>query len=96
MNHLVKLEAIIEEQKKRKFFLMRLFSKKVDYNKFSDEQKQITKNTTLLVGLLYGMCKVQLVEKTENGDDLNKINEEVVINQIEQSEKALLQIDLAA
>lgn len=96
MNHLIKLEAIIEEQKKRKFFLTRLFSKKVNYNKFSDEQKQITKNTILLVGLLYEMCKVQLVEKTENSSELNKINEETVINQIEQSEKALLKIDSVA
>lgn len=96
MNHLVKLEAIIEEQKKRKFFLTRLFSKKVNYNKFSDEQKQITKNTILLVGLLYEMCKVQLVEKTENSSELNKINEETVINQIEQSEEALLKIDSVA
>lgn len=96
MNHLVKLEAIIEEQKKRKFFLTRLFSKKVNYNKFSDEQKQITKNTILLVGLLYEMCKVQLVEKTENSSELNKINEETVINQIEQSEAALLKIDSVA
>lgn len=96
MNHLVKLEAIIEEQKKRKFFLTRLFSKKVNYNKFSNEQKQITKNTILLVGLLYEMCKVQLVEKTENSSELNKINEETVINQIEQSEEALLKIDSVA
>ncbi|UTC49314.1 hypothetical protein [Treponema vincentii] len=96
MNHLVKLEAIIEEQKKRKFFLTRLFSKKVNYNKFSDEQRQITKNTILLVGLLYEMCKVQLVEKTENSSELNKINEETVINQIEQSEEALLKIDSVA
>ena len=96
MNHLIRLEAIIEEQEKKKFFLMRLFSKKVDYNKFSDEQKQITKNTILLVGLLYEMCKVQLVEKTENDDELNKINEEAIIHQIEQSEEALSKIDSVA
>ncbi|QOW60717.1 hypothetical protein [Treponema pedis] len=96
MSHLVRLEAIIEEQEKKKFFLMRLFSKKVDYNKFSDEQKKITKNTILLVGLLYEMCKVQLVEKTENDDELNKINEEAIIHQIEQSEEALSKIDSVA
>ena len=42
------------------------------------------------------MCKVQLVEKTENSSELNKINEETVINQIEQSEEALLKIDSVA
>ncbi|WP_315602232.1 hypothetical protein [Treponema socranskii] len=96
MNHLARLEATIEAQKKKKLFFMRIFSKKVDYNKFSDEQKRITENTVLLVGLLYEMCKVQLVEKTENDTDLNKINEKTVTLEIKKSEDVLLKIGSAA
>lgn len=36
------------------------------WEKFSNEQKILTENTALLVNLLYNMCKVQLVLKTEN------------------------------
>lgn len=47
---------------------------KKDYDKFSYEEKVSTENTVLLVGILYNMCKVQLVDKGENEGDLNKIN----------------------
>lgn len=92
LKFLSRLEFIIEEQRKKKFVLARLFSKKVDYNKFSQEQKSITENTILLVGLLYEMCKVQLVEKTEKQDEINTINEALVIEQIEKSEDLLLKL----
>ncbi len=89
LNYLNRLEHIIEEQEKRKFLLARIFSKKVDYKKFSGEQRQTTENTILLVGLLYEMCKVQVVEKTENEDGLNKINEEAITAQIKKSEEVV-------
>lgn len=48
--------------------------KKYDWDEFSDAEKLITENTVLLVGLLYNMCKVQLVLKSEKNDGLNKVN----------------------
>ncbi|MBQ9206300.1 MAG: hypothetical protein IJ158_06250 [Treponema sp.] len=92
LNYLSALENTIEEQRKKKSLLARLFSKKVDFNKFSDEQKRTTENTALLVGLLYDMCKVQLVEKSENESELNTINEDVANQQIEKSELAVKQL----
>lgn len=47
---------------------------KRDWNNFSYEEKLITENTILLVGLLYNMCKVELVLKSNNENELNKIN----------------------
>ncbi len=47
---------------------------KQDWNLFTEEEKLITENTVLLVGLLYEMCKVQIVLKSDNKDDLNTIN----------------------
>lgn len=47
-----------------------------DWNTFTEEEKRITENTVLLVGLLYNMCKVELVKKAPKKDELNKINYE--------------------
>ena len=47
-----------------------------DWNTFTREEKKLTENTVLLVGLLYNMCKVELVLKSEN--DINTINKVAV------------------
>ena len=46
----------------------------VNYTTLSYEEKLVLKNTTLLVGLLFYMCKVKLVKQSENNDDVNTIN----------------------
>lgn len=96
LDYLSRLECTIKEQLRKKFFLARLFSKKVDYNKFSNNQKQILENTTLLVKLLYEMCKLQLVEKADSEEALNTINENEIQIQIENSENLLYSLDSAA
>ena len=45
-----------------------------DWNRFTKKEKKITENTVLIVGLLYNMCKVELVLKAEKEDDINSIN----------------------
>lgn len=47
-----------------------------DWSNFSDEEKLIIENTILYVGLLYNMCKVQLVKKTN--EELGEVNEEEI------------------
>lgn len=49
-------------------------SHKTDWNAFTKEEKIITENTVLLVGLLHKMCQVNLVEKAEN-EEINTINQ---------------------
>ena len=63
-----------------------------DYRKFSCEQRLVLENTVLLVGFLYEMCKVQLVEKADTKKSLNKINEDEIFAQIEKSKQALQEI----
>lgn len=46
-----------------------------DWNDFTDEEKRITENTVLLVGLLYNMCKVELVKKSTEKNGINIINQ---------------------
>lgn len=47
---------------------------KTDWNEFTQDERLCTENSVLLVGLLYNMCKVQLVQKAANQNELNKVN----------------------
>lgn len=47
---------------------------KTDWNEFTQDERLCTENSVLLVGLLYNMCKVQLVQKAANENELNKVN----------------------
>ena len=56
--HLDRLESIVR--------------KHTDWKTFTPEEKELTENTVLLVGLLFEMCKVKLVLKSENKDTINR------------------------
>lgn len=64
-------------------------AQKTDWNDFSDKERLATENTVLLTGLLYKMCKVQLVLKAESDKDLNKINAEEVRKSINDADTFL-------
>ena len=49
-------------------------SKKQDWRKFTEEEKLNVKNCVLIVGLLYKMCKVNLVLKPQSETDINTVN----------------------
>ena len=58
-------------------YLKRLISiiknkKECKWSNFTEEEKRIVEITTLYVGILYNMCKVQITKSTNSG--LNKIN----------------------
>lgn len=46
----------------------------VNWNDFSKDEQLNIENTSLLVGMLYKMCKVQLVKKAKNENEINTIN----------------------
>lgn len=60
-----------------------------DWNTFTPEEKKLTENTVLLVGLLYNMCKVELVLKSERKDDINTINKEAVNKSIRNANSVI-------
>ena len=62
---------------------------KVDWNEFSESEKIATQNSVLLVGLLYRMCKISLVIKSEEENQLNTINKTEVETSIQNSEQVL-------
>ena len=45
--------------------MQRIVDKKTDWPTYSEKEKQIIKNTVLLAGLLYKMCRIELVVKAE-------------------------------
>ena len=59
---------------------------KVDWNEFTEEEKIDLQNTVLLVGLLYKMCKVKLVNKAKNDNEINTVNTKVVNETLKESE----------
>lgn len=61
-----------------------------DWNTFTSEEKKLTENTVLLVGLLYNMCKVELVLKGKTENDMNTINKDAIKQSIENAEAVLI------
>ena len=64
-------------------------NKKNDWVDFTDDEKLLTENTVLLVGLLFNMCKVKVVLKSQSESEINKINHEKINNSIANSEAFL-------
>ncbi len=62
---------------------------KTDWSKFTEKEKIATQNTLLIVGLLYDMCKVNLVINFKNNNEIGTINETVVISAINSSKVVL-------
>ena len=87
VKHLAQMQYFVVEQSHK------------DWNKFTNEEQLITENTVLLVGLLYNMCKVELVLKNKNEEDMNIINKDavaksinnagIIMNEIEHKESFL-------
>lgn len=56
---------------------------------FTEEEMLILKNTVLLVGLLYEMCKVKIVLKAEEETEPNRMNSEEIQQMEEKVEKVV-------
>ena len=61
-----------EHMEKRKWLVG--MQGRADWNWYTEPEKQLVNNTALLVKLLYDMCKVELVQKSEEEDAMNTIN----------------------
>ena len=72
-----------------------ILNKKIDWKEFSKEEKQIVQNCVLLVGLLFKMCKVNLVNKGKSESDANTVNIGEIDSTLEDVE-TIMQKELAA
>lgn len=60
-----------------------------DWNDFTPDEKIITENTSYLVGLLYNMCKVNIVIQSEQSDGINTVNIDDIKQSMENSNEFL-------
>lgn len=65
---------------------------KTDWTTFSEEEKLATQNAVLLVGLLYKMCQVNLVDKPTIEGGMNRINRAEIRKAISDSNDVLSDI----
>jgi len=65
---------------------------KTNWDEFTDDQKLATENAILLVGLLYKMCQVSLVNKAENENSMNTVNKTAIDESIINAEKVLKKV----
>lgn len=71
---LLKLESIYNIQLKRmRRIIDSSYDKTINWMDLSKEEQHVIENMVLIVGALYGMCKVQLVKKAPDSD-FNEIN----------------------
>lgn len=75
--HMEKLDQIVNVKNKTR------------WKNFSEEEKLLTQNTVLLVGLLYEMCKVKLVMNSRKSDGVNQVNVRAISSAKAKSEKLL-------
>ena len=76
-DHIQKLDYIIN------------FSEKRDWEQFSEKEVLLVQNSILLTSLLFNMCKVQLVLKSEGDNSLNKVNTSAINEAVDNAEQAL-------
>lgn len=62
---------------------------KTDWNDFSEEERVAIQNTVLLVGLLYKMCQVSLVNKAATDKDMNTVNQSAIDEAIDNADSVL-------
>ena len=62
---------------------------KVNWNELPDDIQLVVKNTVLLVGLLYNMCKVNIVNQPEKEGEPNTVNHQGIDEYIQKAEDVI-------
>ena len=66
----------------------------MDWNDFNQYERKLVENVVLLVGLLYNMRKVSLVNKAENENEMNTVNRSDVNASIIHSKQVLNNLNM--
>ena len=72
--------------------LKTLVSQKTDYKEYTKEERLLVQNSILLVSLMYDMCKAALVQKAENENCVETVNEKEVKRIVESTKLSLRKI----
>ena len=85
----------VKEQYQKRMDIMKVVvyvQKKINWDEFTETEKEITENLILLVGLLYKMCQVKLVLQTEDDLEVNQVNKEEIDKNIGHAEEILSEL----
>lgn len=69
-----------------------LVSRETDYEAYTKDERLLVKNSIMLVMLMYKMCKVNLVQKAENENRMETVNEKEVKRVVESAKSSLPKI----
>lgn len=72
------------------------FSEKTKWNDLTEKEKKLIENLVLLVGLLNEMCKVNLVKKNGDVNELNDVNKEESDRVCNQAQHVLSELESVA
>ena len=88
------LKEVKEQYQKRMDIMKGVVSvqTKINWDEFTETEKEITENLILLVGLLYKMCQVKLVLQSEDDSEVNKVNKEEIDKNIGHAEEILSEL----
>lgn len=67
-------------------------AQKTDFREYTKEERLVVRNSILLVTLMHDMCKVQLVQKAENENAVETVNEKEVKRVVESAKSSLPKI----
>lgn len=82
--HLAKMNQMIEEEHR------------INWYDYSEEEQKTVENSAILTQLLYSMCKVQLVLKTDDKNGINTVNTAEVTQSQQNADTVLSERGLAA
>lgn len=71
-------------------------SNHVNWQELSSEEQLVIENMVLIVGVLFNMCKVKLVNQTNNNSDINSINRGDIIKAETDAKNLIVEMDKRA
>lgn len=89
------LNKVNEEYEKRLKALDHVvnLSGKVKWSDFTDKEKLMTENLVMLVGLLYKMCQIKLVLKSDNENEPNIVNSKEIEKNRQDTASVMQELD---
>lgn len=89
------LNKVNEEYEKRLKALDHVvnLSGKVKWSDFTDKEKLMTENLVMLVGLLYKMCQIKLVLKSDNENEPNIVNSKEIEKNRQDTDSVMQELD---
>ena len=90
------LKSVNDEYKRRLKVLNDIVNadRKTEWNEFTESEQLLTENLVMLVGLLYKMCQIKLVLKSDKEDEINTVNKKEIDQNTKDVDFVLQNLDV--